>query len=137
MGKCTRDFKKGENMKKFIIAGFAAVALVGCSAPAPTKPVDCLEVSETQAQDILEGVKGTAADAGYKLVRAAGLKSDTGDTFIAIEFTVKGDKLVGVWQQTPKGLTGSVNAFAKSYTQWPDTKNAGAPIVNEVKACLK
>ena len=50
-----------------------------------------------------------------------------------------GKSATGVWQSLTldAGPFRSVDGFAKNYTQWPDSGNAGAAIVDEAKDCLK
>ncbi|MBK8462468.1 MAG: hypothetical protein IPL36_05400 [Nigerium sp.] len=69
--------------------------------------------------------------------------ADTGNYFIAVEFTVRAageDPMVGVWQSNTLedgGPIASVDAFAKTYTQWPDSGNQGAEAQRVAEGCLR
>lgn len=101
------------------------------SAPRPTEASECLPVSDDFAQQII---------GEHKLEQAAAAQSaDTGTYFVAVRFTHDAGTDVGVWQATnlEGGPFGSVDAFARSYTNWPPTGNEGAPAQRLAEGCLR
>ncbi len=141
------------------LALVALVLLAGCStapaaAPSPTAAkttaprtatatpaTACLPVEQALAVKILDGVPhGTAVERGFSVVKAAAVKADSGDYFVAVRFKHPDGEDVGVWQTKAldgSAVIGSVDAYAKSYTQWPDTGNAGSKVTNQASACVK
>ncbi|MFW6598131.1 hypothetical protein ACQBAU_16255 [Propionibacteriaceae bacterium Y2011] len=117
-------------------------------APSPTEAeFECLEVTDEFAVTILDGAPdGTAKEAGYKLIKAAAVKSpDHKEVYVvAIRFDAPGgDPVTGVWATTSltTGPILSVDGFAKNFTQWPDgTKQSGItgvePYVQAAKGCV-
>ena len=102
------------------------------SKAAPSPASRCEPVSKEFGQAILDGGDG------LKFLSGAAVKGDSGDYFVALKFSDGGDPMVGVWQakNLKGGPFGSVDGFAQQFTNWPDTKNNGAAVVDEVKACL-
>lgn len=103
----------------------------------PAQDPRCQPVSKTAGQRILDG----GNDTKLTFVEGATIASDEHNYFVAIRFTTQGDPdpMVGVWQtlSLDGGPIASVDGFAKRYTVWPDSGNAGAAIVDDVKGCLK
>ena len=101
-------------------------------APQPAaKATNCEAVTDEFAQQII---------GEHELVKASAVKADSGNYFVAIEFLPPdGKSATGVWQSLTldAGPFRSVDGFAKNYTRWPDSGNAGAAIVDEAKGCLK
>ena len=109
--------------------------------PAATAANVCLPVEQALAVKILDGVpNGTAAERGFSVVKVAAVKSESGDYFVGVRFTHPEGEDVGVWQTRAldgSAPIGSVDAYAKSYTQWPDTGNAGSKVASQASACVK
>lgn len=108
------------------------------STAAETEPADsCSPVSDDMARSVLDGSKQGTLD----LVRAAAVQGGSGDWFIAIRFKHSAGEDVGVWQSKSldvgQAAVGSVDGFAKQFTNWPDTGNAGSKAERDAKACLR
>ena len=112
------------------------VPLAACSAPTATEDPACAEVPPATVTTILDGTSGPP----LKAQKSAAVQSaDSSNWFIAIEFTHDTGTDVGVWQSNALegGPIGSVDAFAKSYTNWPDTGNAGSGAQSAAENCLR
>lgn len=113
----------------------AAPATTSPAGPATKAPAQgCEEVPPAKVQDILGGSKNGTLTA----VKASAFKStDTGNYFIAIRIKHGAGEDTGVWQSSTldNGPVGSVNAIAKTYTKWPDTKNAGSSGADRAERC--
>lgn len=108
-------------------------ATVTQAAPTSATPdVACLPVSDELAQQII---------GEHQLLQAQAVQAEGGNYFIAVQFTPQGDSepAVGVWQSLTLdgGPFRTVDAWAKQYTAWPDSGNAGAAVVDEAKACIR
>ena len=101
------------------------------------QPDGCSPVSDDMARSVLDGTSGGE----LQPVRAAAVRGGGGDWFIAVRFRHDAGEDTGVWQsrslEPGQAAIGSVDAFAKRYTHWPDTGNAGSQAERDAKACLR
>ena len=106
------------------------------SAPAPADK--CEPVAPEMAAGILDGAEtGQLEQVGD----AYAVKSETGAYFVAIRFRHGAGEDTGIWQtsslQPGGGPIGSVNSFARSYTNWPDTGNNGSAVARDAERCIR
>lgn len=107
--------------------------------PSSEKPSRCVKVKPEFAAAILDGAPKGVTLTQVGDAYAVESTENPGNWFVAIRFKHPAGEDTGVWQSLnlEGGPFRSVDGFSKNFTQWPDSGNAGAPIVDEAKSCLK
>lgn len=134
-------------MKRTVALAASLLVLAGCGSSdsgsgssATSSSSNCQTPPAELVKAILDGSKQGGAKLTQDGKAAAVQSKETGSWFVAIRFKHDTGTDAGVWQT--KSLTagqaaiGSVDSFAKTYTQWPDTGNAGADAEGAAKDCV-